>query len=66
MSETLKKQAGLTVSLLLAAVVCYATGASMDIMALLVAGAVCELWFWVRAVRRTGGHQEPTPPRGSL
>lgn len=59
------KQAGWTVSLLLAAIVCYATGASMDIMALLLAGAVCELWFWVRAVRRTGGHREPTSPRAT-
>lgn len=49
----------LTVALLAAALACYGLGLADGGAALLLLGAVCELGFWVRVLRR------PTrPPAG--
>ncbi len=42
----------LTAALLLAALVLYGVGISGGGSLLLAAGATCELWFWVRVIRR--------------
>jgi hypothetical protein len=41
----------LTMLILLAAIALYAIGMGGGGSALLVAGAILELWFWVRAMR---------------
>lgn len=41
-----------TAALLACAIVCYGFGLDRGGMVLLGLGAVCELWFWVRVVRR--------------
>jgi hypothetical protein len=55
----------LTVAILLAALACY--GASFDGagLALFFAGAVLELWFWIRAVQGPprATHRGPLPFR---
>lgn len=46
------KHALFTAALLTCALVCYGLGLERGGLALLGLGAVCELWFWVRVVRR--------------
>lgn len=51
-----------TAALLVAALVLYALGLDGGGTALLIAGAACELWFWVRVVPGWGwmGRDKPT------
>lgn len=42
----------LTAALLATALACYGLGLHRGGLALLGVGALCELWFWVRVVRR--------------
>ena len=55
------KQHLLTAALLLAALVFYSVGVSSGGSLLLAAGAACELWFWVRVLRR--GRSSAINPR---